>query len=256
MVCAPVTAPQLSIVIPALNEQHSLALLLDDIATLRTTIEMIVVDGGSTDDTCHVARLGGARVVESERGRGLQLRVGAQHATAPMLCFLHADVRIPLEARRTLDTIAHAGERGAWAFRLRIDGARRAYRVIEWSANARSSLFALPYGDQGLVIARARYDEAGGYPDVPIMEDVALARSLRRTGGITLLEASLLVSARRWERDGVIRRSIRNAWLLTRYLTGTTPSALARRYEPHSLARDGVDGRKTSGAARGAGSGR
>lgn len=232
MVRAPVTSPRLSIIIPVLNEQSSLALLLDDIAALRASVELIVVDGGSTDDTRDVARRGGARVVEAERGRGVQLRTGALHATAPMLCFLHADVRVPPPARRTLETIAQAGERGAWAFRLRIDGARRAYRAIEWSANTRSSMFALPYGDQGLVIARARYDEVGGYLDLPIMEDVAIARALRRAGGITLLQASLLVSPRRWERDGVLRRSMRNLWLLTRYLTGTAPSVLARWYAP------------------------
>ena len=232
MVRAAVTAPQLSIVIPALNEEHSLALLLDDIATLRATIEMIVVDGGSIDDTRNVARRAGARVVETERGRGHQVRVGAEHATAPMLCFLHADVRMPPPARRTLEAIAQAGEHGAWAFRLRIDGTRRAYRAIEWSANTRSSLFALPYGDQGLVIARAQYDEVGGFSDLPIMEDVAIARALRRTGGITLLRASLLVSPRRWERDGALRRSMRNVWLLARYLTGTAPSELARWYAP------------------------
>ena len=253
MVRPSVTAPRLSIVIPALNEQRSLVPLLDDIAALRTAVELIVVDGGSTDDTCDVARRGGARVVGAERGRGIQLRTGGLHATAPMLCFLHADVRIPQQARRTLETIAHAGEHGAWAFRLRIDGARRAYRAIEWSANTRSSLLGLPYGDQGLVISRSRYDAVGGYSDLPIMEDVAIARVLRRTGGITLLPASLLVSPRRWERDGALRRSIRNAWLLTRYLTGTAPSVLSRRYRPHSLARDGVDRGESRGAARGVG---
>lgn len=250
MVRPSVTAPRLSIIIPALNEQRSLVPLFDDIAALRTGVEVILVDGGSTDDTRDVARHAGARVLESKPGRGIQLCLGAQHATAPMLCFLHADVRIPEAARRALETIARTGERGAWAFRLRIDGARRAYRAIEWSANTRSALLGLPYGDQGLVIARSRYDEVGGYADLPIMEDVAIARALRKTGGIALLPAALLVSPRRWERDGVLGRSIRNAWLLTRYLTGSAPSALSLSYQPNSLARDGVDGGKARGASR------
>lgn len=253
MVCSPVKTPRLSVVIPAVNEQAPLALLLGDIGELRAAVEIIVVDGGSTDDTRDVARRGGARVVESERGRGRQLRTGAMHATAPLMCFLHADVRVPPPARRALEAIVHAGERGAWTFRLRIDGARRAYRAIEWSANTRSSLFALPYGDQGLVITRPRYDEVGGYPALPIMEDVAIARALGRTGGITLLRASLIVSPRRWERDGALRRSIRNAWLLARYLTGTAPDELAPKYELHSRARDGIDRGQASGSASGVG---
>lgn len=250
MVRPSVTAPRLSIVIPALNEQRSLAPLFDDIAALRTEVEVILVDGGSTDETRDVARRAGARVLESEPGRGIQLRMGAQHATAPMLCFLHADVRMPEPARRSLEAIAHGGEQGAWAFRLRIDGARRAYRAIEWSANTRSALLGLPYGDQGLVIARSRYDAVGGYADLPIMEDVAIARALRKAGGIALLPAALLVSPRRWERDGVLGRSMRNAWLLARYLTGSAPSALSPSYQPNSLARDRVDEGETRGPAR------
>lgn len=221
----------LSIVIPTLDEARTLAGLLDDLATLRVRHEVIVVDGGSTDATIAVAERGNARLVRTRRGRGTQLRAGAAAATGATLCFVHADVRLPVAARDALESLATGGRAGAWAFRLRIDGRRWAYRLVEWGANARSSLLALPYGDQGLVIPRALYERVGGYADVPLMEDVLLARALRAVGGVQLLRAAVVVSARRWERDGVLRRSIRNLWLLVRFLTGDSPSRLASAYE-------------------------
>jgi rSAM/selenodomain-associated transferase 2 len=169
-------------------------------------------------------------VIASAAGRGRQLRAGAAVASAPTLCFLHADARLPPSTLRALAGLARAADRGAWAFRLRIDSPRRRYRIVEWGANLRSRLLALPYGDQGLAIHRESYGEAGGFADVPLMEDVLLARALRRAGGITLLPEEIVASARRWERDGVVRRTISNVVLLLRFFLGATPDVLARRY--------------------------
>jgi rSAM/selenodomain-associated transferase 2 len=222
----------ISVVIPTLDEAATLGALLDDLAELRAIHEVIVVDGGSDDDTTGIARARGATVLIAPRGRGTQLRAGAALARAPLLCFLHADVRLPSAARERLARLATDGAEGAWAFRLRLDGRRWSFRLIEWGANARSSLLGLPYGDQGLVISRGRYDAAGGFVDVPLMEDVLLARALRRLGGIALLPEAVIASARRWERDGALRRSARNLWLLARFAAGASPAALAARYEP------------------------
>jgi rSAM/selenodomain-associated transferase 2 len=227
-----VTVPALSVVIPALDEATTIGGLLGDLSALRVTHEVIVSDGGSRDATPRAAGNAGAFVVRSERGRGRQLRAGIAAARGAMLCVLHADVRLPAETLRALEQIGETGARGAWAFRLRIDARGAAYRLVELGANLRSRAFALPYGDQGLVLDRATYDDAGGYADVPLMEDVLLARALRRAGRrIVLRREAVVVCARRWERDGVLRRSGRNLLLLARLAAGASPDELAPRYD-------------------------
>ena len=226
------TSPALSVVIPTWNEAASLGSLVDDLASLRCAFEVIVVDGGSSDDTVAIARQRGAETLVVSRGRGSQLAAGAAAASAGVLLFLHADVRLPIETCRALDRMVSEGAVRAAAFRLRIDASRAAYRVVEAAANLRSRLLALPYGDQGLLITRALYDHVGGFAHVPLMEDVMMARALRAHGGVRLLREHVLVSARRWERDGVLRRSMRNLVLLTRFLSGASPRVLARSYRP------------------------
>lgn len=238
MVRPSVTAPRLSVIVPALDESASLGALLGDLALVRIPHEVIVVDGGSADDTIAVAERCGASVVHAKRGRGSQLRAGAGVSRGALLCFLHADTRLPAEARDALEAFAmrQSGSVAAWSFRLRIDGRRWGYRLVEWSVNARSLLFSLPYGDQGLLIGRELYDRVGGFADVPLMEDVLIARALRSVGGIRLLRAAIVVSPRRWEREGIARRSVRNLWLLARFLAGASPAVLARTYRPESVA--------------------
>ncbi len=224
------TAPALSVVIPALNEASTIGPLLEDLSHLALSVETIVVDGGSSDGTSEVAAAHGATVLETRAGRGGQLRHGAAMARGGTLFFVHADVRVGMAARAALTRRAVSRSHGAWAFRLRIAGANLAYRFIELGANARSRVFSLPYGDQGLVIARATYDAVGGYADVPIMEDVLIARALAAVGGIGLLPETIDVSARRWERDGAGTRSVRNIMLLARFYAGADPASLARVY--------------------------
>jgi rSAM/selenodomain-associated transferase 2 len=239
-------APRLSIIIPTLDEEVNLGALLTNLSTLRSSHEIVVVDGGSTDGTRAVAMERGARVITAARGRGTQLRAGASASTAPMLAFLHADVRLAAPGIAALDRLVEADSRRAWAYRLRIDDPRARFRLVEWLANWRSTFLGLPYGDQGLVLPRAQYEAVGGFADVPIMEDVMIARALRAVGGIALLEAPILVSARRWQRNGVLRRSLRNLVLLARFLAGTSPARLVHDYSPA-----GDDGSRVG--ARGAG---
>ncbi|MGH7482691.1 MAG: TIGR04283 family arsenosugar biosynthesis glycosyltransferase [Longimicrobiales bacterium] len=220
----------LSVVVPTVNEQGSLGLLLGDIGRLKTPHEVIVVDGGSTDLTTEVAWAAGARVLSAPPGRGVQLRAGADAASAPLFLFLHADVRLGERALALLDEIAVARPPCAIAFRLRIDARGLSYRVIEWGTNLRSRLLALPYGDQGLVVRREDYVRAGGYPAIPLMEDVALLRALRTVTHVHLVDAAVRVSARRWEAEGPLRRTLKNWVLLARFLAGTPPERLARRY--------------------------
>lgn len=224
------STPALSIVIPTLDEALYLPRLLTDLEHLEVDNEVIVVDGGSRDDTVGLATRAGARVIATTAGRGIQLAAGADTATASLLCFLHADVRLNIEAVRALDRMARDRPVGVFAFRLRIADGGRTYRLIERGADLRSRWLRLPYGDQGLVVRREDYDAAGGYPSFPLMEDVTLVRALRKVTTMELLSEYVEVSSRRWRRVGPMRRSAANLILLVRYLAGSPPGVLATRY--------------------------
>jgi rSAM/selenodomain-associated transferase 2 len=228
-----VTEPLLSVVIPTLDEERSIAMLLEDLRALDVPHEVIVVDGGSRDATTAVAARLGASVIESRLGRGTQLAAGARAASAGMLCFLHADVRLHDHARRDLALLARSRPASAFAFRFQIDGRGWRYRFVEFGAHLRARLFQLPYGDQGLVVSRADYEAAGGYLDVPLMEDVALVDTLRRITTVRSLRSTLPVSARRWERDGPLTRMLHNWRIMIAYRLGASPHQLAARYLPH-----------------------
>jgi rSAM/selenodomain-associated transferase 2 len=215
-----------------LNEATAIEALLEDLRSIPLPIEVIVVDGGSSDGTPRVAAAAGARVLASPPGRGEQLRRGAQLARASLLCFIHADVRLDRSAEEALRALVLSGAGGASVFRLRIAAEGFAFRVLEAGAQLRSRRLGLPYGDQGLIVTRDLYERAGGYPAIPLMEDVALARSLRRLTDLRILDASLTVSARRWKREGVVRRTLGNWSLLARFLLGADPHRLAAEYLP------------------------
>lgn len=227
------TKPLLSVVIPTLDEERSLGWLLEDLRALDVPHEVIVVDGGSEDATIEVAARLGARVIASRRGRGIQLAAGARVASARLLCFLHADVRLHDHARRELARLARLRPAGAFAFRFQIDGHGWRYRFIEFGAHLRARLFQLPYGDQGLIVSHADYDAAGGHPDVPLMEDVALVDALRRITTVRSLRSTLPVSARRWKREGPLTRMVRNWRIMIAYRLGASPHQLVARYRPH-----------------------
>lgn len=224
----------LSILIPTLDEAMALPALLTDLAPLRAPHEIVVADGGSTDGTSEFASRAGARVVSAPAGRGSQLRAGVAASRGEVLCILHADVRVDGRARAAIERLARdCPPDVAHAFTLAIGAVGWRYRVVESGAALRSRALELPYGDQGLILTRELYERAGGYPDVPVMEDVALVRALGRVGRVQLLEEMLIASPRRWEQQGVFRRVLRNSLLLAAYSAGATPSRLAAAYRPH-----------------------
>lgn len=188
--------------------------------------EVIVSDGGSEDATGALARAWGAEVIAGAPSRGGQLRRGCAVAQGDWLLVLHADTQLAAGWARPVRAHLKGGDVG-W-FSLRFDRGGLPARLVAGWANLRSRLFGLPYGDQGLLIRRETYEESGGYPDQPLMEDVALMRALQ--GRLTRLDATAVTSADKYRRQGWLRRGARNVWTLMRYFMGTSPEALAESY--------------------------
>jgi rSAM/selenodomain-associated transferase 2 len=221
----------LSVVIPALDEGVALTATLAPLVAAAIVGEIIVVDGGSIDDTAAVARAAGAAVVPSARGRGCQLAAGAAAATGDWLLFLHADCRLEAgwEAAVRAFLAAPKAPLSAGYFDFALDdpnpAARRLERLVAW----RCRVLALPYGDQGLLITRALYDAAGGFAPLPLMEDVDLVRRLGRRR-LARLGVRAVASARRYRRDGYWRRPLRNLACLALYFAGVPAGRLVRLY--------------------------
>ena len=219
-----------SAVVPTLDAARELAQTLAVLWDAAPLVgEIVVADGGSRDGTLDVAGSAGARVVLAPRGRGSQLAAGAAAAQGDWLLFVHADCR-PLPGWEAAVRAFLAGSRErAGYFALALDDRRQAARCLEALVAWRCRVCALPYGDQGLLIHRTLYDAVGGHPAIPLMEDVALARRLGRAR-LQPLGATMLASARRYRRDGYLRRSLRNLVCLSLYFAGVPPARIARLY--------------------------
>jgi rSAM/selenodomain-associated transferase 2 len=216
-----------SVVIPALDEEE---LLPGAIASVRDgALEIVVVDGGSSDRTRERAVASGARVVESPRGRGVQLDRGAREACGDLVVFLHADTRLEAGWREALLSLPWPAVGGA--FRFALDTTRPGRRYAEWAVELRCRALGLPFGDQALFCRRAAYQAAGGFPHEPLFEDVVFMRRLRRLGPTVLLAPRAVTSARRWERDGALLTTLRNNALLLLFLAGVSPRRLLPIYE-------------------------
>jgi hypothetical protein len=160
------------------------------------------------------------------------MNAGAAVAAEPWLWFLHADVRLSAAAAAELERLIESGTAATAVWRLAIDAPGLWFRVVELGARLRDRLGGLPYGDQGLLVRRELFQAVGGFPAIPIMEDVAILRALRRHARVVRLGAPLRVSPRRWRREGAYRAWLRNVALITAYLAGVAPERLARWYRP------------------------
>jgi rSAM/selenodomain-associated transferase 2 len=219
----------IGVVIPALNEEQALSPLLADLQGLarELPVDIVVADGGSEDQTRARAAAAGARVVGAPRGRAVQLNAGAAAARGEWLLFLHADSRLNPACKAALAAAVVDPHLQAAVFRFAIDLPRGWKQFIEWGQVARQALFRLPYGDQGLLVRRSRFQAVGGYPAIPVMEDVALVRRLRSLGPVATLPATLVTSGRRYRARGVVRTWLLHTALVSLYAAGVAPRRLA-----------------------------
>jgi rSAM/selenodomain-associated transferase 2 len=219
----------ISVIVPTLNEESVLAATLASVRgpALR---EIVVVDGGSTDATCTVARQAGARVLTAPRGRAAQMNAGATAAGGEILLFLHADTRLPAGFDAAVVT-ALADSRVAGG---RFDVALMPSSPLLWLTstliNARSRLSRIATGDQAIFVRRAVFAALGGFPAMPLMEDLAFSRALKRAGRVACLRERVVTSSRRWRRDGVIRTILLMWGLRLLYFLGVSPERLRRLY--------------------------
>jgi len=223
--------PRLSIIVPALNEAAGIVETLGALQPLRERgVEVVVADGGSADATADLARLLADAVVEAPRGRASQQNAGAARATGAVLLFLHADTRLPHGADAlALDGLERSG-RGWGRFDVRLTGRAPMLRVVERLISTRSRLSGIATGDQAIFVRRDWFYRAGGFPPIPLMEDVALSRALKTMGQPLCIRTPVLTSSRRWETRGIWRTIVLMWRLRWAYWRGTDPAVLAERY--------------------------
>ncbi len=231
--------PLVSIVVPVLHDAEALSVLLT-VLPAGPEVEVIVVDGASDDPAMAALRTGFPAVTweASPRGRARQMNHGAGRATGRWLIFLHADGRL---TEGWFDVIAKADRDPATiggSFRFALNSPAPEARVVEWGVRQRLRWFGLPYGDQALFVRREVFTRLGGYHDLPLMEDVDFVRRLRYAGRLHHSDLPILVSPRRWHRDGWWWRSIQNVMLVFLFQLGASPQWLARRYYGTTAARE------------------
>jgi len=222
---------RLTIIVPVLDEAAIIVGALQALKPLRACgAEIIVVDGGSGDGTPELAEPLADRVTAAPRGRGAPMNAGATLGSGDALLFLHADTRLPEHADRL---IAAALQRRAWGrFDLRIAGRHPLLAVVARMINWRSRLTGIATGDQAIFVSREAFLAVGGFPDLPLMEDIAMSRRLKRLCRPFCIATPVVTSGRRWEHHGVIRTIVLMWRLRLAYYFGVAPARLALRYGP------------------------
>ncbi|WP_416674782.1 TIGR04283 family arsenosugar biosynthesis glycosyltransferase [Egbenema bharatensis] len=231
-VCHP--SPVLSVIIPVLNEANTIQTVLRNLRLNAVgqseSIEVIVVDGGSQDDTIPLAQASGATVISGETGRANQMNAGAAIATGRVLLFLHADTYLPPGFVSLIQQTLNQPQVVAGAFELRIDGSEPGLRWVERGVNWRSKHCQLPYGDQAIFLTANTFHQLGEFPILPIMEDFIFIRRLQKLGKIAIVPAPVTTSARRWQKLGILQTTLINQLAIVAYFSGISPERIARWY--------------------------
>ncbi len=218
----------ISVIIPTLNEGQYVLSAIRSAKQPPRKCEIVVVDGGSTDDTVTVARAH-ALVIKSLRGRAVQMNAGARHSTGDVLLFLHADSCLPPHALANLAQVMADPQIVGGTFMLRFDHPKWLLRCIAFFSGFKFRYFH--YGDQGIFVRRDIFEQLGGFQEMPIMEDLDFLRRLRRRGRVALIKLPITTSARRFLENGILRHQLHTMVLVILYLLGTKPQALSRLYK-------------------------
>ncbi len=201
-------------------------------------LEVIVIDGESSDETVAIAQAQGATVHTLPPGRARQMNYGASLATGEILLFLHGDTLLPPDFAPTVRSLLATPGVVAGAFQLKIAGEGKALRWVEWWVKGRSQWLQLPYGDQALFLKKTTFEQLGGFPDLPIMEDFVFVRQLRGLGKVAIAPQAVTTSPRRWQRVGVFRTTVINQGMILGYYLGISPHRLAHWYRSQKQKRE------------------
>lgn len=221
--------PDISIIIPTLNEAENLRSTLAS-AESGADVEIIVVDGGSTDETVELARSFGVRLLTTAAGRAGQVNVGALAASGDVLLFLHGDTKLPPGFHQHVQGIMAESGTVAGAFSLGIDDSEIGLRIIEKLANFRSRFFQMPYGDQAIFLRASLFHSIGGFSEMPIMEDFVFMQRVKKEGRVVIAPVAVSTSSRRWKELGILKTTLINQVILLAYFFGCSPERLARWY--------------------------
>tara|TARA_Y100001968_G_scaffold57418_1_gene48554 strand:- start:4719 stop:5423 length:705 start_codon:yes stop_codon:yes gene_type:complete len=225
--------PSLSIVIPTLNEASRLPLLLADLRTWPYNLDLLVVDGGSTDLTIFITEIQGFKVLKSfQANRGYQLNKGALKAKGDWFLFLHADSRLEKKWADSLTSIISksSSEEYVWYFNFKINKSNLQFRILEFAVALRSRILKRPYGDQGILIHKNLYYSSGGYSSLKIMEDIDFITRLGKSNKLKSIKSSIYTDEKKWINCNIIKRALKNARLRRKWRQGFDINKLAEEY--------------------------
>ena len=226
--------PRFSVIIPVFNEDALINATIEHLDSLsgKASLEIIVVDGDKSGKTIGAVRDGNVKTAISEKGRGNQMNRGAALAEGDIAIFLHADTRLPLDAFALIESALRDPGRQAGAFDLAIASGRPIYRMIAKIASLRSRITRIPYGDQAHFFRRNYFQDIGGFANIPLMEDVEIMGRIKKRGErITIIKRAVTTSSRRWEKEGILRCTLRNWLLICLYFFGVSPERLSIFYK-------------------------